>query len=70
MSNMKATHAQDELACFLVFFFRLPGQWSHTMMVNYWPCFVETSRYRTELTAQRHQGSLVTGEERTIADHR
>ena len=32
------------------------------MMVNYWPCFVETSRYRTELTAQLHLGMLVTVE--------
>ena len=30
------------------------------MMVNYWPCFVEMSRYRTGLTAQPHMGLLVT----------
>ena len=34
------------------------------MMVNYWPCFVETYRYHieTELTAQIHLGMLVTVE--------
>ena len=32
------------------------------MMVNYWPCFVETYKYHTELTAQIHLGMLVTVE--------
>ena len=58
-SNMKATHAQDELTCFFMFFFCRPSTSkyiarSHAMMVNYWPCFVETSIYRTDQTAQSH----------------
>ena len=61
-----AIHAQYELACFL---------WAQNHLiyclvtrdgVELWTCFIETSRYRAELTAQPHQGSLGTGE---LKDH-
>ena len=32
------------------------------MMVNYWPCILERSGYRTEMTAQLHLSLLVTVE--------